>query len=260
MRRAHFFLKLFIWILKNIRIILSFSSQDKITIVSASDNTHQRSLRNLLESVTEFEPNAGIIVYDLGMDHIYLENLRLTFPQVDFKKFPYEEYPSYYDIKVDAGCYAWKPAILERNLSTDGVVIWFDAGNLITGRLTFLRKCISRFGFYSPYSIGTIEGWTAKETLRNLHVNIGMLNKKNLSANVIAFNAQNEAAVGVIQAWVNAAKEKEIIAPEGSSRENHRQDQSVLTIVAYQLKMVPYKSLGEFPRRVFKILVHQDAE
>jgi hypothetical protein len=240
--------------------MLSQTPNKKFTIITASDSSHQLSLRNLLMSIRTFEPNAKVIVYDLGMDPLFLNQLVDEFARFSFRGFPYENYPAHYNIKVDAGVYAWKPAAIELSKPLDEYIIWLDAGDVLIGRLNFLRKTLKIYGFFSPYSIGTIQDWTFPQTLESLNVNSGILGARNLGANVVAFDSENINAMTLIESWISASKDKSLIAPKGSSRSNHRQDQSLLTVKAYQLDMVQYGNLGEFPRRVFKILVHQDVD
>ncbi len=233
---------------------------EALTVITASDSSHQLSLLNLLNSIRQFEPNATVEVYDLGMEPPFAASLQEEFTTFKFKRFPYENYPSYYNIKIDAGVYAWKPASLEESKPLSEFVIWLDAGNVLTGRLVFLRKVIKRFGFFSPYSIGAIEDWTDPQTLKNLKVHDDLFRSRNLAANVIGFNSADRESLNLIDSWIEASRDKNLIAPPGSSRSNHRQDQSLLTILAYQVGLVRYRSLGEFPRRIFRILVHQDVD
>jgi hypothetical protein len=258
--RARFATNLFLWCLVNLRVFLVRTPSENLTIITASDSSHQLSLLNLLSSIRQFEPKAAVEIYDLGMEPSFAASLQNEFSSFRFKCFPYEKYPSYYNIKIDAGVYAWKPASLDESKPFNEFVLWLDAGNVLTGRLVFLRKVLKRFGFFSPYSIGEIKDWTHPQTLINLRIENNLLKSKNLSANVVGFNSGDRKSLDLIDSWIEAAKDKNLIAPPGSSRSNHRQDQSLLTVLAYQAGLVRYRNLGEFPRRIFKILVHQDVD
>jgi hypothetical protein len=245
----------------NSTLLLSRTPKTELTIVSASDFTHERSLRNLLQSLVNFEKESKLIVYDLGMNSDYLDKLKLSYPDIDFRDFQFGKYPDFFNIRVEAGSYAWKSAILEGLiLEGETKILWMDAGNLITGKLKVLREAIKRYGFFSPYSVGNVSDWTHPLTLERLKAPESILNKRNLGANVIAFDSCNERVVSFIQDWTRTCSKKELIAPAFSNRNNHRQDQSLLTVLAYVAKIVTYGSLGDFPRRAFKILVHQDAD
>jgi hypothetical protein len=258
--RSEFALNLLLWCVRNIKVFLTRAPSDSLTIITASDFSHENSLKNLLISIRIFEPSARVVVYDLGMNPLSMTELKKEFSNFSFRRFPFEDYPSYYNIKVDAGAYAWKPAALEESKPLNGFVIWLDAGDVLTGRLIFLRKTLKIYGFFSPYSIGSIEDWTFPQTIKDFSVSNNLLKARNLGANVVAFDSKDSNAVKLIESWISASKNKSLIAPHGSSRSNHRQDQSLLTILAYQADMVKYGNLGEFPRRIFRILVHQDVD
>jgi hypothetical protein len=51
---------------------------------------------------------------------------------------------------------------------------------------------------------------------------------------VLGFNLDDPDIIEFIKEYTTLACIKECIAPEGSSRENHRQDQSLFTILYYQ--------------------------
>lgn len=259
--RARLALKLIFWCVRHGDIFIKSSTNKKLKIVTAADYSHQISLNNLLGSLEKYEPEAEVVVYDLGMTQDYLEKLTQRYGTFNFKHFPWSEYPDFMNIKMDAGHYAWKPAIIAREFTNSvDFFLWMDAGNVITGRLRFLRKVLRKYGFFSPYSLGTVKEWTHPSTILNFEFDSLMLNEPNLSANVIGVSSDSKSGRSIIETWTRASTDESLIAPLGSNRANHRQDQSILTLVYYKHKSIRYGSLGEFPRRIFKILVHQDAD
>lgn len=52
---------------------------------------------------------------------------------------------------------------------------------------------------------------------------------------MVGFSNRNQAALDMLQAWADCSMVRQCIAPLGSSRENHRQDQAVLTLLAHTL-------------------------
>lgn len=112
-----------------------------LTFVTASDTSHAKSLTNLLKSITAATPDAEIIVFDLGMSRQELLRLEKAFPIIKLERFPYEEFPKYFDIRVDAGQYAWKAQCVERVATvSEGDLFWIDAGCLLTGPLKLARR------------------------------------------------------------------------------------------------------------------------
>ena len=109
-----------------------------------------------------------------------------------------------------------------------------DAGNLVVKPLLWLRKITKKIGMYSPGSEGSIADWTHPRTLELLDVSYSLLGKRNLSGACVAFNYQNPKARELALKWKQCALIKECIAPSGSNRNNHRQDQALLSVLAHQ--------------------------
>jgi hypothetical protein len=232
-----------------------------MVLVSASDSSHVRSLCNWLRSAARHEPDTETLVYDLGLAPAERDALRACHPRVTLRKFEYQNYPAFFDVKTNAGEYAWKPAIIhEVMVSSQAPVCWMDAGNLITAPLARLRRILAKYGFYSPRSSGRIRDWTHPATLRALGYPPSRLGRRNLNGACIAFDCAHAGAQALLEAWYRAALEREIIAPAGSDRTNHRQDQAVLSALFHNSSLSdawPAKSCG-FLYQGF--LTHQDVE
>ena len=130
-----------------------------------------------------------------------------------------------------------------------------DAGCIITQPLYRIRKVIDKIGLYSPVSKGTIVDWTHPSTLDFLKVDKSLLQKNNLSGGIVAVNYQFKKAVQIIKRWKECALIKECIAPMGSNRTNHRQDQAVLTILADQSNITDV-----MPKQFLGCMVHRDVD
>ena len=126
---------------------------------------------------------------------------------------------------------------------------------MLTRNLDAVRWLLRQYGFYSWYSMGRVSRWVHPLTLRRMQGE-AFRDKKMLSGGVVAFRYADATARQLLQAWAEAACRREIIAPEGSSRHNHRQDQAVLTLLFHQ-------QFGRQPaafRYGWGILKHQDVE
>ena len=117
----------------------------KLTIVTGSDFTHYKSLVNLLSSITKYESNSKIVVYNLGLEEHQIKNIKKEFTSIELINFEFDKYPPFisrrsnFDKKL--GSYAWKPIIIRETLSNyGGSVLWLDAGDLLTKKLTFCEK------------------------------------------------------------------------------------------------------------------------
>ncbi len=206
-------------------------------IVTGASNNHFRSLCQFLHSVPDAQ-REQTYVWNLGLTVENLDFLQKTFPTLRKREFPYSEYPAFFNIEVEAGQYAWKPvAIWLTALEvSEGVLLWCDAGNRIMGSLLDIQVVIEEQGVYSPISAGTVRKWTHPLCLAwfGLEHTDPMLSLSPRNGAIIGFHLNHAGAWQLLETWAKLAQEKDCIAPVGSSRENHRQDQAVFTILYYQ--------------------------
>lgn len=216
-------------------------------IVTGSNDNHIKSLRNMITSFFKCcNKNDSLIVYNLGITDKNWEYIQADFPKCIFKVFDYSKYPSYYNIKINAGQYAWKPAIIKEcldfissndNVSSsgglNGILVWMDAGNLISNNLNELEETILKNNLYSPISSLNIKDLTHQTTLLYMKTPLEFLFYTNRNGACVGFNTKTEWVKQFIVMWAKLASVRECIAPKGSSRKNHRQDQSVFTILYY---------------------------
>lgn len=240
--------------------LLFFKSKQELVIVTGSDSSHFKSLYQLLKSLTLHEKNTKVLVFDLGITNKEREIIKDDFPNYELRKFDYSKHPSYFNIKENAGEYAWKPVIINSVLNEFKTsVCWLDGGNKVMKPLISIRKIIELYGFYSPFSKGIISDWTHPKSLECLGVlkEKKILKQRNLNGACVCANYNNLEVRKLIKNWSDCAKSKNCIAPEGSSRENHRQDQAILSTLIYRDlfnigKKMTYRKFG------FK--THQDID
>ena len=205
-----------------------------LVVTGASDN-HFFTLLNMVRSFIHSNQTNHLIVYNLGLSDDKWSHIQhlFNYPSISFKVFDYSNYPSWFNIHIEAGQYAWKPTIIYNTFleHPDEKIVWMDAGNIIY-HLTELDLFLDTYDVYSGTSGGTIEKWTVPETLT--FMNCTWVDRENRNAACIGFNGKKEKVKKFIKEFHDLAQIKECIAPEGSSRENHRQDQAVFTILFYK--------------------------
>ncbi len=229
-----------------------------LTIVTGADVTHGESLINLLTSLREHEPDADVHIWDLGLDESQIATIHRLYPKYQIRELDFDAYPDYMDIRMQAGQYAWKPVIIsETAIGKNGIILWLDAGDVITGRLKWIRTLSNYLGFYSPYSSGRIADWTHHGTLNYLNCHGEAILDHNLNGSIVSFDLRNPIAKNLLEKWTTCALNRDCIAPIGSNRSNHRQDQAALSVLSYQSGLVKN---GFFMRLAspLNILIHQD--
>ena len=213
-----------------------------LTIVTGSDFTHFDSVVNLLDSIIEHEPYTKIVLYDIGFYDSQVRFLNENYSSVEVIKFDFSKYPKFFSIRTDSdnklGSYAWKSAIVSETLSRfGGSVLWLDAGDKITKKLTLLKIVLTSIGIYVPKSAGKISDWTHEKTIKLFNYKNLDLKRRNLASGMIGFNSSKKIATDISNEWLDSCKSEELIAPKGSDRSNHRQDQSLLTLICYKYKV-----------------------
>lgn len=166
--------------------------------------------------------------------------------------FNYEHYPNFFDINKNCGQYAWKSACIEETMKQveADYYVWFDTGNKLLHAPNALKWYLRWYGFYSPYSATTVSALTYPSTLAYY----GLQNDDKrlmLTGGAVGVNRHSRFANEVLQAWREGSGKEEVIAPKGSDKSNHRQDQSVLTCVYYSKR----KSVPRLGRRYLDFVV-----
>ncbi len=229
-------------------------------IVTGADSSHFNSLVNLLNSIKKYEPDTTTKIFNLGMSDQEIAYLKSTFNFhfIDFEFNKYPKFVSEIDNSNKLGSYAWKPIIVYNEYINSGKnLLWLDAGCLLTRKLSLLKKLILKNGFYSPQSSNKVKDWTHFRTVEKLNYPEKLLNENNFSSGLVGLASNHEIIEDLVSEWYKNSLDKETIAPEGSSRLNHRQDQAVLTL------LVNLRNLGKHTlrtHRIFGLLKHQDDE
>ena len=216
--------------------------------VTGASNNHFKTLVNCIDSWLKFFSNTcndNLVVFDYGLNEENVNFFKSKFEnnnKIIFEKLDFSKYPDWMNIDNERGQYAFKALSLEiavRKYNYVQFITWIDAGNIITNNLNSIKNFIIQHGSFSSTTNHTIEKWTHPGTIRyfkNLKY-IFNLNETSLTGGYLAFNLHNLKGRQIFDDYIKFCKIKECIAPEGSSRENHRQDQSVYSILYTHYKI-----------------------
>jgi hypothetical protein len=217
------------------------------TIITAANDSY---INTIIDFIQVFPCiMSKLIVYDLGFNSINLE--RIVFLQKKhnfiFKQFDYSNYPEHVDLKKYNGLncsYAFKPIIIHNEAvqyyNKNNILIWMDSANRFTlNAINNIVNITNSQGIYSPISANanTIESIELNNHRNVSHYNLTEYEHKNLlesvSANLIGINYASNAGSSILNEWYKDSLNRDIIVPINTNRNNHRQDQTVLSILMY---------------------------
>ena len=242
---------------------------DELVLITGASATHQASLIQLIESIINQDSNLTIYVFDLGLDTKFREKLDTykKFLKLYIVDYDFRQKPSWMNIaNPNKGEWAWKPdcikivvTLMNRQKTADtNCYLWLDAGTKVVGSLNLIHWHLHRVGFYSPASSGLVAEWTHPDQIKLVCGDQEYSRKPNLDGSIIGFCSQSQKSVLLLNEWYELSRTQSIIAPEWSNRLNHRQDQSLLTLLAYKNELAPKKwGLG---LQNNAILRHQDVD
>ena len=216
-----------------------------LIVVTAASSNHAGALRQMLESLRHLD--ARVECYDLGLT----EDEARALPRWDglaYHRFDYSAYPPFMNVAVNAGEYAWKPVIVAdvveraRSAERPGDVLWADAGCYFHALPPIAAKIADSGGLWVRTSAGTMREWTHPGMFEYLNADPAEFgDKRNADATLVGFAIgsatppEREAVYrDIVLPWRACAMAKDCIAPGGSSRKNHRQDQAALSYLVHR--------------------------
>lgn len=209
---------------------------DDIVFVTAAEENYYIKVQSLLNSYFK-NLNNKLVLYDLGLKPDQIINLKKSYSDLEIRKFQFDKFPkfigTFHDDKL--GSYAWKPIIVDHVLNEFKCkVVWLDAGNVINKKVVFLKIALTSKKFISPLSSNTIKDWTHPSTFKYISIKDKYLTSPNYASGLISFDYKNEKSKRLSNEWKLFSEIEDCIAPIGSSRDNHRQDQTILTLLIYK--------------------------
>lgn len=214
-------------------------------IVTAASSNHFGALVQMLASLKRL--NARVECYDIGLTPGEARAL----PRWDgavHHAFDYAAWPPHMNVAVAAGEYAWKPVIIAdvvdrvRAGGEARDVLWADAGCFFHDLDPIGRRIAETGGLWVRPSAGTMREWTHPLMFEFLEADPAeYADLPNADATLVGFAVASAPADGrdavyrdIVAPWKACAMVRECIAPPGSSRKNHRQDQAVLSYLVHR--------------------------
>ena len=213
--------------------------------VTAASSNHFKSLLQFLASLN----NRPVIVYDIGLtaeEAATLKTMRITYRLFDFSTVP----PWGLLTPETAGYYVWKPVIVDTVMKEGhDVVIWCDAGNVVTDAGALIRVTKSTH-IYTPFSAGTLSRWTHAQCLDGLKMTETERSKPMRNGAIIGLDAKDPVARRFVEEWRSNSLVEAFLVGD---RSNHRHDQSILSCLFYKYNRTS-------PAHCIGVEIHKDCD
>lgn len=204
-------------------------------VVSAASPPFFRSLLQLLLSLRR-HGYTNCVVYDLGLSDAQRCRLLREFGWIQLRSLP--EGPAHLS---DWSNYAWKPTALAEILEeTTDPVLWLDSACVLVRSLSPVLQHLREHGVWVPLAgRGALEERTHPSTLRAMEVENTIRTERFRAGGVCAFDPLQPGALAMVRRWRELAWDQSLLAPAGSTRENHRYDQTLLTVLLSRSEFDP---------------------
>ncbi|MEO9967196.1 MAG: DUF1647 domain-containing protein [Reichenbachiella sp.] len=211
------------------------------TILTAADEFYFRTFCQFVhtfKSKKEYK-NSELICYDLGFNNDqkkHLQHLIAKVPNLSVRPFDFSKYPEF--VKLEYKTYSFKPIMVKEVFEEkNGNLLWLDSATILLKPLNYVWDQMTEHGIYAPIGgSGTLKEWTVQETMDYMQVPKSHYLNRNICGCMCGFGYHNEEVRELVSEWERYSLIHECIKPEGANRENHRDDQSVLTILLYKFQ------------------------
>jgi hypothetical protein len=221
------------------RPMAAYDHQPKdMVIVTGSNDDYYSALRNFAASLKFWAPDRKLVIYNLGMSELQLKDIpKWTNVQaLHWKSGIPKNLPAH--VK-NLNNYAWKSIIINETVHEYKSIFWLDAGATFTGPIDSIEEIIRRNGIFLVRGQDEdMKGLSHPRTYAALGYDKEAF-RRNLKSPHFAGGVQGHVYPSrfidsIVIPNAQCAMDPRCIAPSGSTLGNHRYDQTVLSILAYQ--------------------------
>ena len=235
------------------------------TVVTAADGSHLGPLVCFLRAMASVE-DVHLRVYNLGgldapkhMALMRAAGSAFTLEQLEWPVLPAFAKPNHTRTteSMRKGHYAWKVALIAAEVARTAngeCLVYLDAEVEPSARLLsrFCTLASASGGMASPTSPGLLREWMhagmpswLERNVPSMHARATLAkSEQSCDAGMLAFIGGTTTARWLASVWLGCAMVQSCIAPDGSSRGNHRQDQSALSLFVYALQRAKADRIG----------------
>lgn len=237
---------------------------DILFMTGASDN-HSLGSFNCLYSILLANPFASLMYIDYGLSSHSLSILAAHFDTLHqiqtklhsdgflaYRKYNWKAFPSwmYLTEPHNRGGYSWKMiAVYDAFFEWKGFLSWMDGGNIIVDGVSREITAARHYGIFSPPSQDTIGKWVHKDmrlfALRHKFIRSSKKKYPMASGGVLFIDYAKPITHQFMEMLVECCYTQQCVAPKKASIVDHRQDQSILTLLLHEFR-IPRSASEEF--------------
>ena len=234
---------LFIVVTTYIKSFFVNLKNSKFIYITAVDFDYFEPCLRLIDNLNKYDGKSKIVVYDIGLSENQNVQIREK-PNVEYRKFIFNDYPQFMSAKElpdnKLGNYSWKAPIVYEVIQEYGQnIIWLDTACLINKKIKLIKLLTIINGCFFVKATGNIYQWTHPDTLNLMNAE-HLKNYSCVMSGVIGINTKKEKIKTLFKEWMNYSLDEKCISPTGSSRLNHRQDQSLLQVLVHKHRYGKY--------------------
>lgn len=218
---------------------LDVDQKPEMVIVTGATSAYLRGLTNLCASLRYWAPHHRVVVYNLGgmSTHQMLTIAGWSnVAAVEWETGIPAHYPQH--VRTDPA-YAWKPIIVNETLHKYKSIFWMDAGSTVAGPITPIEEIVQKTGMV------LVKGQDLDMKLRSFPDTYDWFNVSkekfvagpHFSGNTQAFLLPSRYVESIVIPDAACAMDPNCITPPGALLENHRFDQTTISILAYMPKV-----------------------
>ena len=215
-----------------------------IMLVIGSDTKQFYSMLKTIEQASRVFNLSALTIIDYGFSDTDIKRLQKSIQcfsvnriPIYYRVFNFDSCPTWISMAECAtrGGYSWKAiSYLDATFQWNAVTLWLDTGVMINEQFLKDLNYVKEEGFYSPKSFDSVEKWlnplSTQFLSRYFSVSQSALNDTNCLSAYVFVNPRNETIrQRVLYPYYQCAFTKRCIYPVGSSRANHRGEQSILS-------------------------------
>lgn len=209
-----------------------------VTLVTAATGSYFSGLSNLAASARFWAPTYKMVVYNLGGLSDEMKSQIRSWSNVISLEWP-DGVPDIYPKHVKRGkVYAWKPILVNETLHKYGSIFYMDAGSTLSGPIDPVETILEREGIFLVKGQDANMHLSHSDSYKWFGYDKGNFKTgPHYSGNTQAFLYPSRYVDSVVMANAKCALDAKCIMPYGSNLNNHRYDQTTISILAYQPKI-----------------------